>query len=75
MRKKKDEKVKKLSNFIEDTAYSISNEEANIELSRISNEESKASLIEDSDFVIVDSPLSLDALEDYDPYKDFDEEN
>ena len=75
MRKKKDEKVKKLSNFIEDTAYSVSNEEANIELSRISDEDLKTSLIEDSDFVIVDSPLSLDALEDYDPYKDFDEEN
>ena len=75
MRKKKDEKVKKLSNYIEDTAYSVSNEEANIELSRISDEDLKTSLIEDSDFVIVDSPLSLDALEDYDPYKDFDEEN
>ena len=75
MRKKKDEKEVKLSNFIEDTAYSVSNEEANIELSRISDDDLRTSLIEDSDFVIVDSPLSLDALEDYDPYKDFDEEN
>ena len=59
-----------MSRFLEDVAYSTSNEEQGIELTRES-EEKKPIEIEKNDFIINNSPFSMDDLNDYDPYKEF----
>ena len=68
---KKKKRNVKMSKFLEDVAYSVSNEDKDLELSRESDEK-KAIVIEKNDFVINNSPFSMDDLDDYDPYKEFD---